>query len=91
MTEKDSKISNILYDSIQDEKWDKKCDKIFAFCLQTISAFVKAEMFEMSLRLYLQGALAADRQDGYDGRENIAYEYISQVQNTYKLTFRDYF
>ncbi|RDD47706.1 Vacuolar protein sorting-associated protein 35 [Trichoplax sp. H2] len=79
---------NLIKD--EDEKWDKKCDKIFAFSLQTISAFVKAEMFELSLRLYLQGALAADRQDDYEGRENIAYEYISQAFAIYEDEISDY-
>ena len=51
-----------------------KCEKIFQFSLQTILALCKLAP-ELSLRLYLQGALAADK----IGSETIAYEFLTQV------------
>lgn len=64
--------------SDQDEKWEKKCTKIFQFCHQTISALIKAELAELPLRLFLQGALVAG-QLKFENYETIAYEFISQV------------
>lgn len=52
----------------------KKCERIFQFCLQTISGLAK-EAPAMALRLFLQGALAADQV----ASETITYELISQV------------
>ena len=62
----------------QDDKWDKKCQKIFQFCHQTICALSKAEYADLSLRLFLQGALAADQQK-FTNAETVAYEFMSQV------------
>ena len=43
----------------QDDKWEKKCDKIFKFCFQSINALIKAELpAELSFRLFLQGSIA---------------------------------
>ena len=61
-----------------DDKWDKKCQKIFQFCHQTITALAKAEYAELSLRLFLQGSLVAD-QTGFSNSETVAYEFMSQV------------
>lgn len=62
-----------------DEKWDKKCDKIFKFCFQTINALIKAELpAELAFRLFLNGALTLS-EIAYDACENIAYEFISQA------------
>ena len=58
----------------QDDRWLKKCERIFQFCLQTILALTKVQP-ELSLRLFLQGALVADRIK----QETITYEFISQV------------
>ena len=60
--------------SLQDDRWMKKCERIFQFCLQTINALTKVQP-ELSLRLFLQGALAADQV----GSETITYEFITQV------------
>ena len=60
--------------SLQDDRWLKKCERIFQFCLQTITALTKVQP-DLSLRLFLQGALTADQ----IGSETIAYEFISQV------------
>ena len=64
---------------LQDDKWDKKCQKIFQFCHQTITALAKAEYAELSLRLFLQGSLVAD-QTGFSNSETVAYEFMSQVR-----------
>jgi len=71
---------------LQDEKWDKKCQKIFQFCHQTIGALIKAEFAELSLRLFLQGALAAS-QVSFETQETVAYEFVSQVQSSTLVLF----
>ena len=45
----------------KDGEWDAKVGRIFKFCLSTISDLAKAEMTDLPLRLYLQGALALDK------------------------------
>lgn len=62
----------------QDEMWEKKCEKIFTFCHQCIAALVKAELAEIPLRLFLQGALAVS-QIPFATHESLAYEFVSQV------------
>lgn len=74
--------------SEEDEKWEKKCQKIFQFCHQTISALIKAEMAELPLRLFLQGALAAG-QIGFENHETIAYEFVSQAFSLYEDEISD--
>lgn len=64
---------------VKDENWQKKCSKIFQFCHQTISALVKAELAELPLRLFLQGALAIS-QIQFENHETVAYEFLSQVR-----------
>ena len=59
---------------LQDSKWFQKCERIFQLSLQTISSLCKLEP-ELSLRLYLQGAMTADGV----GNETIAYEFLTQV------------
>ncbi|NXL47515.1 VPS35 protein, partial [Podilymbus podiceps] len=61
-----------------DDKWEKKCQKIFSFAHQTISALIKAELAELPLRLFLQGALAAG-EIGFENHETVAYEFMSQA------------
>lgn len=63
---------------LQDDKWQKKCQKIFQFCHGTISALTKAELDELPLRLFLQGALAISRIP-FENQESVAYEFMSQV------------
>ncbi|XP_065913927.1 vacuolar protein sorting-associated protein 35-like [Dysidea avara] len=58
----------------EDDRWKKKSEKIFKFCRETIFALIKIGP-EICLRLFVQGALAADQiQD-----ETITYEFISQA------------
>lgn len=73
------KSQNIRYFVyFQDENWEKKCQKIFQFCHQTIGALIKAEQADIPLRLFLQGALAAGEID-FENHETVAYEFMSQV------------
>ncbi|XP_022125856.2 vacuolar protein sorting-associated protein 35 [Pieris rapae] len=72
----------------QDEMWEKKCQKIFQFCYQTIGMLVKAELAELPLRLYLQGALAIS-EIGFANHETIAYEYLSQAFTLYEDEISD--
>lgn len=72
-------VVNLLHlNRQQDDKWEKKCQKIFSFAHQTISALIKAELAELPLRLFLQGALAAG-EIGFENHETVAYEFMSQV------------
>ena len=62
-----------------DNNWEKKCDKIFKFCFQTINALIKAELpAELPFRIFLQGSIALC-QLNYENCENITYEFISQA------------
>lgn len=76
--ESQSNCCGLIY--LQDPKWDKKCQKIFQFCHGTIVALTKAELAELPLRLFLQGALAIS-QIPFENQETIAYEFMSQVIN----------
>ncbi|CAH1108531.1 unnamed protein product [Psylliodes chrysocephalus] len=76
------------YKDLKDEKWEKKCTKIFQFCHQTITALVKAELAELPLRLFLQGALAID-QIGFENHETVAYEFMSQAFSLYEDEISD--
>lgn len=72
----------------EDDMWEKKCQKIFQFCHSTITALVKAELAELPLRLFLQGALAID-QIGFDNHETVAYEFLSQAFSLYEDEISD--
>ncbi|XP_050301165.1 vacuolar protein sorting-associated protein 35 isoform X3 [Anthonomus grandis grandis] len=76
------------YRNLKEEKWDKKCTKIFQFCHQTITALVKAELAELPLRLFLQGALAID-QIGFENHETVGYEFMSQAFSLYEDEISD--
>merc|ERR1719411_2216860 len=66
-----------------DDKWEKKVAKLFQFCHTTMSALVKAEMSELPLRLFLQGALVLDTIP-FENQETVAYEYMSQAFSLYE-------
>lgn len=66
-----------------DPKWDKKCQKIFQLCHQTVGALIKAELPELSLRLFLQGALTVS-QISFEDQETFAYEFMSQAFTLYE-------
>ncbi|KAI1890201.1 hypothetical protein AGOR_G00171240 [Albula goreensis] len=69
--------------STVDDKWEKKCQKIFSFVHQTITALIKAELAELPLRLFLQGAMAAG-DVGFENHEMVAYEFMSQAFSLYE-------
>ena len=68
----------------EDQKWRAKCEKIFQFSLQTIMALCKL-VPELSLRLYLQGALTADQ----IASETKAYEFLTQAFTLYEEDISD--
>lgn len=72
----------------EDDVWEKKCGKIFQFCHQTVSALLKAELAELPLRLFLQGALTAGRIP-FHNHETVAYEFISQAFSIYEDEISD--
>jgi len=73
----------------QDAKWEKKVVKIVQFVHSTITSLVKAEMSELPLRLFLQGALALDGIPGFENQETMAYEFISQAFSLYEDEISD--
>lgn len=68
--------------------WEKKCQKIFQFCHATITALVKAELAELPLRLFLQGALAINEIE-FENHETVAYEFLSQAFSLYEDEISD--
>lgn len=76
------------YKTSMDDNWSKKCQKLFQFCHSTITSLVKAELAELPLRLFLQGALAID-QIRFDNHETIAYEFMSQAFSLYEDEISD--
>ncbi|KDR18449.1 vacuolar protein sorting-associated protein 35 [Zootermopsis nevadensis] len=74
--------------SNEDEVWEKKCQKIFQFCHQTITALIKAELAELPLRLFLQGAIAVARME-FENHETVAYEFMSQAFSLYEDEISD--
>ncbi|CAF1436904.1 unnamed protein product [Adineta steineri] len=67
----------------QDEKWEKKCQKLFQLSNQLINTLTKLETNDLSLRLYLQGALTASEIRS-ENAETIAYEFFSQAYTLYE-------
>ncbi|CAG7838063.1 unnamed protein product [Allacma fusca] len=72
----------------EDSKWEKKCQKIFQFCHSTIVALTKAELAELPLRLFLQGALAISKLPS-ENQETMAYEFMSQAFSLYEDEISD--
>ncbi|CAG0880651.1 unnamed protein product [Darwinula stevensoni] len=67
----------------QEEKWEVKCERVFQQSLGIIRGLVKADYAELPMRLLLQGALASD-QLGFEKRETVAYEFISEAISLYE-------
>uniref|UniRef100_A0A8C5QYK4 Vacuolar protein sorting-associated protein 35 n=1 Tax=Leptobrachium leishanense TaxID=445787 RepID=A0A8C5QYK4_9ANUR len=82
----DQQLNSMIFGA--DDKWEKKCQKIFSFAHQTISALIKAELAELPLRLFLQGALAAG-EIGFENHETVAYEFMSQAFSLYEDEISD--
>lgn len=72
----------------EDDNWDKKCNKIFQFCRSTINALSKADLAELPLRLFLQGALTAS-EINFSNQELVAYEFMSQAISIYEEEIAD--
>lgn len=72
----------------EDDVWEKKCQKIFQFCHQTITALIKAELAELPLRLFLQGAIAVGLME-FENHETVAYEFMSQAFSLYEDEISD--
>lgn len=72
----------------EDEMWEKKCQKIFQFCHQTITALITAELAELPLRLFLQGAIAVGLME-FENYETVAYEFMSQAFSLYEDEISD--
>ncbi|XP_017476931.1 PREDICTED: vacuolar protein sorting-associated protein 35 isoform X1 [Rhagoletis zephyria] len=72
----------------EDENWDKKCQKILQYCHSTIAAIAKADLADLALRLYLQGALVIG-EIGYSNHETVAYEFMTQAFSLYEDEISD--
>ena len=83
-------VSTLFFVAFQDENWEKKCQKIFQFCHQTIGALIKADMAEIPLRLFLQGALTAGQID-FENHETMAYEFMTQVYTLHNEEIESHF
>lgn len=67
-----------------DEKWEKKCAKIFKFIHQCIKSIMdESDCAYLALRLLLQAALNANR-TGVANHETVAYDFISHVFPIYE-------
>lgn len=72
-----------------DEKWEKKCSKIFHFVHQTITAIMKdSNCPDVCLRLFLEAGLTASK-SGIENRETLAYEFVSQAFAIYEEEISD--
>jgi len=72
----------------EDEKWEKKVCKILQYINSLLAVLVKAELWDLSLRLFLQAALACDLM-GIQTAETIAYEFVSQAFAIYEEEVSD--
>ncbi|XP_055917939.1 vacuolar protein sorting-associated protein 35 [Eupeodes corollae] len=72
----------------EDENWDKKCQKILQYCHSTIAVLAKADLPELALRLYLQGALVIG-EIGYSNHETVAYDFMTQAFSLYEDEISD--
>jgi vacuolar protein sorting-associated protein 35 len=72
----------------EDENWDKKCQKIIQFCHTTITSIAKAELPDLALRLFLQGALSIG-QIGHSNHEAVAYDFMTQAFSIYEDEISD--
>nr|AAB18153.1 MEM3 [Mus musculus] len=76
----------------ENSKWmtsgKRNARRYFHLPHQTISALIKAELAELPLRLFLQGALAAG-EIGFENHETVAYEFMSQAFSLYEDEISD--
>ncbi|KAF1766193.1 hypothetical protein GCK72_006149 [Caenorhabditis remanei] len=63
----------------EDEKWDAKIRKMFVCAMGTIGALVStAELAELPMKLYLNGAITADRVP-FEDNHTVVYEFVSKA------------
>nr|CAB3267638.1 vacuolar protein sorting-associated protein 35-like [Phallusia mammillata] len=72
----------------EDDRWEKKCAKIFETSRTIINTLSKEDYAELPLRLFLQGALTASEL-GFENHEAVAYEFISQAFSIYEEEIAD--
>jgi vacuolar protein sorting-associated protein 35 len=72
----------------EDENWDKKCQKIIQFCHTTITSIARAELPDLALRLFLQGALCIGK-IGQTNYEAVAYDFMTQAFSIYEDEISD--
>uniref|UniRef100_A0A914DM28 Vacuolar protein sorting-associated protein 35 n=1 Tax=Acrobeloides nanus TaxID=290746 RepID=A0A914DM28_9BILA len=66
------------------ENWEAKVNKIFHFCMNTINALKsEADLNEIGLRFYLQGAIVADKIP-FENSPTVSYEFISNAFSIYE-------
>lgn len=70
------------------DNWEQKCEKIIHFCHNTIMTITRADLPELALRLYLQGALVVG-QLGYANFESVAYDFMTQAFSLYEDEISD--
>jgi len=73
--------------SEQDESWVDKATKVFKFAHETVTAISRTNLPDLSLRLFLQCALAADKCG--TPFETIAYEFFTQAFLIYEEQISD--
>jgi len=71
----------------QDEEWGTKARKVFKFAHETVTALMKINLPEMSLRLFLQCAQSAGKCG--TAFETIAYEFVTQAFVIYEEQISD--
>ncbi|UXI19240.1 transferase CAF17 [Sarcoptes scabiei] len=72
-----------------DEKWAKKCKKIYQFVNQLIVTLLQdGNCPELCLRLFLEAALNAARSE-VSGYDSISYDFISQALSVYEEEISD--
>jgi len=75
-------------DPEKDPKWEKKCNKIFQFVNQTISALSDSNSPDLCLHLFLQAALNANKTRVKD-KEAVAYEFSTKALSIYEDEISD--
>lgn len=71
-----------------DPQWEKKCQKIFAFCQQTVLALLKLELTSLAFTLLVETALAASSAK-FSENETVAYEFMSLAFTTFEEEISD--
>jgi len=71
----------------QDEEWSSKAKKILKFAHETVTALSRTNLPDISLRLFLQCAVAADKCGG--DFETISYEFFTQAFLIYEEQISD--